>query len=94
MKENRHLVANDLSEYASVPASHRSDNTRRREVLKAQYFHANAPDKLPRVLEMLDNLLSTLDEDAIVGMNCTEVGQSNQQSYSYTVMLIYKTKEG
>jgi hypothetical protein len=63
-------------------------------MLKAQYFHANASDKMPKVLEQLNNFLSTLDEDSIVSLNCTEVGQTAQQPYSYTVMVVYKAKEG
>jgi len=63
-------------------------------LLKAQIFHANSVDKLPKIHEQLNNLLNPLDKDDIVSVNTTEVSFSGIQSfYSYTVVVIYRPKE-
>jgi len=60
-------------------------------MLRAEIIHANASDKLPKVHEQLNNLLSRIDEDSIVSINTTELGYSGIQTfYSYTVLVIYK----
>ncbi len=62
------------------------------DMLKAQLFHANALDKLPKVHEQLNEFLSRLDDDAIVEMAATEFGPSaGHEFFSYTVLLIYKS---
>ena len=61
-------------------------------MLKAQFFHANALDKMTKVHEQLNSFLSKQQDDAIVSVNTTELGYSGiQQFYSYTVLVIYKT---
>ena len=60
-------------------------------MLKAQFFHANALDKMTKVHEQLNSFLSKQQDDAIVSVNATELGYSGiQQFYSYTVLVIYK----
>ncbi|MHB1000649.1 MAG: hypothetical protein ACYC27_15520 [Armatimonadota bacterium] len=62
-------------------------------MLKSQIFHANAVDKLPKVREQMDNFLSVLEDDAVVSVTTTEIGSpSKDASYSYTVLVIYKSK--
>ena len=61
-------------------------------MLKAQFFHANAIDKMSKVDEQLNSFLSKIAEDSIVSVNTTELGYSGiQQFYSYTVLVVYKT---
>jgi hypothetical protein len=61
-------------------------------LLKAQIFHANAVDKLPKIHEQINNLISQLDDDAIVSINTTEFGPAGVHDfYSYTVLIVYKT---
>ncbi|GEM_PF-2113279 len=63
-------------------------------MLKAQLFHANALDKLPKVHEQINQLLSRLDDDAIVDVCATEFGPAGtHEFYSYTTLIIYKSKE-
>ena len=60
-------------------------------MLKAEVFHANALDKLPKVHEQLNNFLSKIEDDGIISINPTELGYSGiQQFYSYTVLVVYK----
>ena len=60
-------------------------------MLKAQMFHANALDKLPKVLEQLNSLLGRLGDDAIVSINTTEFGPAGVHDfYSYTVLVTYR----
>ena len=62
-------------------------------MLKAQIFHANSVDKLPKVHEQMNALVNPLDKDDIVSINTTEVSFSGIQSfYSYTVLVIYRAK--
>ena len=62
-------------------------------MLKAQIFHANALDKLPKLHEQINELLGHLDDDAIVDLATTEFGPAgSHEFYSYTVLLIYKSK--
>ena len=62
-------------------------------MLKAQIFHANALDKLPKIHEQINSLLSELREDAIVSVNATEFGPAGVHDfYSYTVLVIYKAE--
>lgn len=62
-------------------------------MLKAQIFHANALDKLPKIHEQLNSFLAQLDEDGIVSVNTTEFGPAGtHEFYSYTVLVVYKTK--
>ena len=62
-------------------------------MLKAQFFHANASDKLAKVHEQLNSFLSELDKEDIVSVNTTEMGYSGvQMFYSYTVLVVYKGK--
>lgn len=62
-------------------------------MLKAQIFHANAPDKMAKVHGQINDFLGKLGEDDIVSVNTTEVSFSGVQSfYSYTVLLVYKSK--
>ena len=62
-------------------------------MLKAQIFHANAVDKLPKIHEQINNLLSQLDDDAVVSVNATEFGPAGvHEFYSYTVLVIYKAQ--
>jgi len=62
-------------------------------LLKAQIFHANAVDKLPKIHEQINNLLSQLDDDAVVSVNATEFGPAGvHEFYSYTVLVIYKAQ--
>ena len=62
-------------------------------MLKAQIFHGNALDKLPKVHDQLNTLLGELDEDAIVSVSTTEFGPAGVHDfYSYTVLVIYKSK--
>ena len=61
-------------------------------MLKAEIFHANAADKLPKVHEQFNSFLSKQQDDAIISVNATEVSFSGlQQFYSYTVLVVYKT---
>lgn len=63
-------------------------------MLKAQIFHANAVDKLPKIHEQLNNHLAQLEKEDIVSIHTTELGYSGiQQFYSYTVLVVYKAKE-
>lgn len=60
-------------------------------MLKAQIFHANAIDKMPKVLEQMNAFLARIGEDAVVNVNTSEVGPAgSSEFYSYTVLLIYK----
>ena len=60
-------------------------------MLKAEIFHANALDKLPKVHDQLNTFLGKQQDDAIISINATELGYSGiQQFYSYTVLVIYK----
>lgn len=60
-------------------------------MLKAQYFHANAIDKLPKVHEQMNNFLGKQQDDAIISVNTTEISFAGIQSfYSYTVLVVYK----
>ena len=60
-------------------------------MLKSQFFHANALDKLPKVHEQLTNFLSHLSEDSIVSVNTTEFGPAGVHDfYSYTLLVVYK----
>ena len=62
-------------------------------MLKAQIFHANALDKLPKLHEQINQLLSQLDDDAIVQMTATEFGPAGSHDfYSYTIVIVYKVK--
>ena len=64
------------------------------QLLKAQIFHANAVDKLPKIHEQLNNLLAHLEKDDIVSINTTEISFSGMQAfYSYTLLLVYQAKE-
>lgn len=61
-------------------------------MLKAQIFHINALDKLPKIHEQLNNLLDQLDGDAVVSVNTTEFGPAGiHEFYSYTVLVVYKS---
>ena len=63
-------------------------------MVKAQIFHSNAVEKLPKIHEQLNALLNPLDKDDIVSINTTEVSFSGIQSfYSYTVLVLYQAKE-
>ncbi len=60
-------------------------------MLKAQIFHANAVEKLPKIHEQLNDLLGRLGDDDVVSVNTSEVSFSGMQSfYSYTVLVVYK----
>lgn len=62
-------------------------------MLKAQIFHAIAVDKIPKVHGQLNDFLATIGDDDIVSVNTSEVSFSGVQSfYSYTVLLVYKSK--
>ncbi|MDI6828318.1 MAG: hypothetical protein QME62_07545 [Armatimonadota bacterium] len=62
-------------------------------MLKAQILHANSVDKLPKIHEQMNSLLSQLDDDAVVSVSTTEFGPAGVHDfYSYTVLIIYKTK--
>ena len=62
-------------------------------MLKAQIFHANAPDKMAKVHGQINDFLATIGDDDIVSVNPTEVSFSGVQAfYSYTVLLVYKSK--
>lgn len=62
-------------------------------MLKAQIFHANALDKLPKLHEQINQLLSQLDDDGVVSMTSTEFGPAGSHDfYSYTIVIIYKAK--
>jgi hypothetical protein len=62
-------------------------------LLKAQVFHANALDKLPKIHEQVNSLISQLDDDAVVSVSTTEFGPAGVHDfYSYTVLIIYKSK--
>ena len=62
-------------------------------MLKAQIIHANAIDKLPKVHEQLNDLVSQLQKEDIVSINTTEVSFSGVQTfYSYTVLVVYDAK--
>jgi len=61
-------------------------------LLKAQIFHINALDKLPKIHEQINNLLGQLDGDAVVSVNATEFGPAGiHEFYSYTVLVVYKS---
>lgn len=63
-------------------------------MLKAQIFHANALDKLPKIHEQVNHFIAELDADDIVSVNTTEFGPAGVHDfYSYTVLLIYRAKE-
>ncbi len=63
-------------------------------MLKAQIFHANALDKLPKLHEQINQLLGRIDENALVSVNATEFGPAaGHDFYSYTVLMIYRSKE-
>ncbi|MBP6965711.1 MAG: hypothetical protein KBC96_15055 [Armatimonadetes bacterium] len=63
-------------------------------MLKAQIFHANALDKLPKVQEQITQLLGHIGEGALVSVNATEFGPAGTHDfYSYTVLVIYRAKE-
>ncbi len=60
-------------------------------MLKSQFFHANALDKISKVQDQVNTFLSGLSDDAIVTVNTTEFGPAgNHDFYSYTVLVIYK----
>ena len=60
-------------------------------MLKAQFFHANAIDKMSKVDEQMNAFLGKIDQDSVVSVNTTELGYAGiQQFYSYTVLVIYK----
>jgi hypothetical protein len=62
-------------------------------MLKAQIFHANALDKLPKIHEQMNSYLAALDDDAIVSVNTTEFGPAGVHDfYSYTVLVLYRSK--
>lgn len=62
-------------------------------MLKARILHANALDKLPKIHEQMNDLISKLDDDAIVSINATEFGPAGVHDfYSYTVLVVYKEK--
>ena len=55
-------------------------------MLKAQFFHANAIDKMSKVDEQMNAFLGKIDQDSVVSVNTTELGYAGiQQFYSYTV---------
>ncbi len=61
-------------------------------MLKAQLFHANALDKLPKLHEQINQFLGHLDESALVSVNATEFGPAGtHEFYSYTVLMIYRS---
>ena len=63
-------------------------------MLKAQFFHANAPDKMAKVHEQLNTFLARLKKEDIVSVNTTEVSYSGVQPfYSYTVLLVYESSD-
>lgn len=63
-------------------------------MLKAQVFHANSLEKLPKIHEQMNGFLAELDDDAIVTVNTTEFGPAaTHEFYSYTVLVIYRTRE-
>lgn len=63
-------------------------------MLKAQIFHANAVDKLPKIHEQINSFVAQLAEDAIVSINTTEFGPAGVHDfYSYTVLIVYKNHE-
>lgn len=48
-------------------------------------------EKLPKIHEQLNDLLSRLGDDDVVSVNTSEVSFSGMQSfYSYTVLVVYK----
>jgi len=62
-------------------------------LLKAQIFHANALDKLPKIHEQLNSLLSQLDDDSVISVSTTEFGPAGtHEFYSYTVLVLYKSR--
>lgn len=62
-------------------------------MLKAQIFHANALDKLPKIHEQLNSLLSQLDDDSVISVSTTEFGPAGtHEFYSYTVLVLYKSR--
>ncbi len=62
-------------------------------MLKTSIFHANAVDKIPKIHEQMNNLVSKLQKEDIVSVNTTEVSFSGVQAfYSYTVMVIHEDK--
>ena len=63
-------------------------------MLKAQIFHANAIDKLPKIHEQINSFVAQLADDAIVSINTTEFGPAGVHDfYSYTVLIVYKNHE-
>ncbi|MCL6520456.1 MAG: hypothetical protein K6T99_11565 [Armatimonadetes bacterium] len=63
-------------------------------MLKAQIFHANSVDKLPKIHEQINSFVAQLAEDAIVSINTTEFGPAGVHDfYSYTVLIVYKNHE-
>lgn len=62
-------------------------------MLKAQIFHANAVDKLPKIHEQMNDLLAQLDDDSVVSVSTTEFGPAGtHEFYSYTVLVVYKSR--
>ncbi len=62
-------------------------------MLKAQIFHANAVDKLPKIHEQMNGLLAQLDDDSVVSVSTTEFGPAGtHEFYSYTVLVVYKSR--
>jgi hypothetical protein len=59
-------------------------------MLKAQFFHVNSQDKIPKLQEMLSQFFGKLDREAIVTVKTTEFGPSGgNEFYSYTVLVLY-----
>ena len=50
--------------------------TEENQLLKAQIFHANSVEKLPKIHEQFNNLLAHLEKDDIVSVNTTEISLS------------------
>jgi hypothetical protein len=65
--------------------------TEENQLLKAQIFHANSVEKLPKIHEQMNNLLANLEKDDIVSVNTTEISFSGIQAfYSYTLLVVYR----
>lgn len=62
-------------------------------MLKAQIYHANTVDKLPKIHEQINGLIANLEKDDIVSVNTTEIAAPQQQFYSYTLLVMYQAKE-
>lgn len=61
--------------------------------MRSHFFHINSLEKLPRLHDQLNTFLGSLDDDAVVTVNTTEVWPSGSgDAYSYTVLVVYREK--